>query len=149
MITHEKLMAWRKRTLEIIEVAKPEDRTSRAYDLLNMLTIVINLVVSLAFTFEQAREACGGLLVALESVTVVFFAVDYALRRVYPQFCVNFKCRCKMKNSEARRRAGYPVRCLAGIQTEIPPAVKGGGVSRRLYTLDCQRGFCYSGIRSS
>lgn len=80
MITQEKLTAWRTRILEIIEVAKPEDKTSRAYDLFNMLTIVINLVVSLAYTFEQARETCGTLLLALESVTVAFFAVDYILR---------------------------------------------------------------------
>lgn len=80
MITQEKLTAWRTRILEIIEVAKPEDRTSRAYDLFNMLTIVINLVVSLAFTFERARETCGTLLLVLESVTVAFFAVDYILR---------------------------------------------------------------------
>ncbi len=80
MISRKVIMIWRRRLNEIIEVAKPEDRTSRAYDLLNMLTIVVNLIVSLAYTFERVREACGPLLVALEGITVAFFAVDYLLR---------------------------------------------------------------------
>lgn len=37
------------------------------------------------------------------------------------------------------RRAGVPVRCLVCLGTEILRAVKGDGVSRRLYTLDGQR----------
>ena len=45
-----------------------------------MVTIVVNLIVSLAYTFEEAREAYGSLLVVLELVTVAFFAVDYLLR---------------------------------------------------------------------
>jgi len=80
MQTREKVRAWRKRLNEIIEVATPEDKASRAYDLLNMVTIVVNLIVSLAYTFEEAREAYGPLLVVLELVTVAFFAVDYLLR---------------------------------------------------------------------
>lgn len=71
---------WRKRTFEIIEVATPEDKASRAYDLLNMLTIVINLIVSLAYTFDSLRDKYGPLLIALEGITVAFFAVDYILR---------------------------------------------------------------------
>ncbi len=82
MLTREKVRAWRKRLNEIIEVAAPEDKASRAYDLLNMVTIIINLIVSLAYTFEEAREAYGSLLVVLELVTVAFFAVDYLLRLV-------------------------------------------------------------------
>ena len=82
MQTREKVRAWRKRLNEIIEVATPEDKASRAYDLLNMVTIIINLIVSLAYTFEEAREAYGSLLVVLELVTVAFFAVDYLLRLV-------------------------------------------------------------------
>ena len=80
MLSKDVLMAWRKRTFEIIEVATPEDKASRAYDLLNMLTIVVNLIVSLAYTFEEARTAYGPLLMALEGITVAFFAVDYLLR---------------------------------------------------------------------
>lgn len=80
MPTYKDILLWRKRIFEIIEVATPEDKASRAYDLLNMLTIVINLIVSLAYTFEEARMQCGALLVTLEGITVAFFAVDYILR---------------------------------------------------------------------
>ena len=80
MSTENAVKRWRKRTFEIIEVATPEDKASRAYDLLNMLTIVINLIVSLAYTFEAAREKYGPLLITLEGVTVAFFVVDYFLR---------------------------------------------------------------------
>ena len=82
MLSKEKIKQWRKRLNEIIEVATPEDKASRAYDLLNMLTIVVNLIVSLAYTFETARAQYGPLLVTLELTTVVFFAVDYLLRLV-------------------------------------------------------------------
>ena len=82
MLSKEMLMRRRKRLNEIIEVATPEDKASRAYDLLNMLTIVINLIVSLAYTFEEAREAYGSLLMVLEGVTVAFFAMDYVLRLI-------------------------------------------------------------------
>ena len=80
MLSKKALMLWRKRLNEIIEVASPEDKPSRAYDLLNMFTIVINLIVSLAYTFESAREKYGPLLIALEGATVAFFVVDYFLR---------------------------------------------------------------------
>ena len=76
------IKAWRKRLNEIIEVAAPEDKASRAYDLLNMLTIVVNLIISLAYTFETIREKYGPLLLVLEGITVAFFTVDYFLRLV-------------------------------------------------------------------
>ena len=82
MISKEMIMRRRKRLNEIIEVATPEDKASRAYDMLNMLTIVINMIVSLAYTFEEARNAYGPLLVTLEGITVVFFALDYILRMI-------------------------------------------------------------------
>ena len=59
MQSREVIYQWRKRIFEIIEVAKPEDKVSRAFDLLNMLTIVINLIVSLTYTFESMREKYG------------------------------------------------------------------------------------------
>jgi len=82
MLSKEAFIRWRKRLNEIIEVATPEDKASRAYDLLNMLTIVINLIVSLTYTFDTAREKFGPLLIVLEGVTVAFFTVDYLLRLV-------------------------------------------------------------------
>ena len=81
-----KINKWRKRMFEIVEVATPEDKASRAYDLLNMITIVINLIVSLAYTFETVRLKYGRALITLEMITVVFFAMDYLLRLATAKF---------------------------------------------------------------
>lgn len=70
----------RRRIYEIVNVGASEDFVSRAYDFLNTFIIVVNLVVSVIYTFQEAREAYGGLLLGIEAVTAAFFAVDYALR---------------------------------------------------------------------
>ena len=70
----------RKRAFEIIEIGVPDDYISRIYDIINMLSILINLIVSVLYTFEEFRTPYGGLLLTIEAITVAFFAVDYMLR---------------------------------------------------------------------
>jgi len=70
----------RRRLFEIIDVGEHQDRPSRFYDLVNTANIVVNLTVSVMYTFQQLREAWGGTLVLVESCTVAFFTVDYLLR---------------------------------------------------------------------
>ena len=70
----------RRRVYEIVNVGASEDLASRAYDFLNTFAIVVNLAVSVLYTFREVREACGGLLLGIETATAVFFAADYALR---------------------------------------------------------------------
>ena len=70
----------RRRVYEVIEVGDTFDHTSRLYDLLNALAIVINLTASILYTFQPCREGWGGLLLAVETVTVAFFTLDYLLR---------------------------------------------------------------------
>ena len=70
----------RRRTFEIIEIGTPEDHVSRAYDMVNMASIIINLVVSILYTFEGIRAKHASALLTIEAVTVAFFAVDYILR---------------------------------------------------------------------
>ena len=72
--------ARRARLCAIIEVGNDADTVSRLYDMVNALAIVVNLIASILYTFEELRLRGGPLLLALESVTVVFFAADYALR---------------------------------------------------------------------
>ena len=75
--------AWlrrRRRLHEIIEVGASYDRTSRLYDLTNSLAIVVNLIVSVLYTFESIRTVYGPWLLSVEAATVAFFAVDYCLR---------------------------------------------------------------------
>ena len=70
----------RKRLFHIVEVGASEDKTSRFYDLINSLAIVINLVASIVYTFDEIQARYGSVLLAIETVTVAFFTVDYCLR---------------------------------------------------------------------
>lgn len=70
----------RKRIFEIIEVGKDYDYPSRIYDFINALTIIINLFVSILYTFAEIRAQHGALLLCIERITVAFFAADYLLR---------------------------------------------------------------------
>lgn len=70
----------RKRLFEIIEIGLPGDVASQVYDAFNILSIVINLVVSVMYTFDDLHARFGPWLVTIEAVTVAFFALDYGLR---------------------------------------------------------------------
>ena len=71
---------YRQRLFHILEVGPEEDRIGRAYDILNLATIILNLIVSILYTFEEYRIPYGDLLLRIEAGTVAFFAVDYVLR---------------------------------------------------------------------
>ena len=70
----------RKRVFEILEIGSDLDIPSRAYDYINAADIIINLIVSIMYTFADIRERYGFWLLLVEKVTVVFFAIDYILR---------------------------------------------------------------------
>ena len=74
------LPALRKRIFEIIEIGAPEDYASRAYDILNILSIVVNLTASILYTFDEFSVPYGSVLLSIEAVTVAFFALDFFLR---------------------------------------------------------------------
>ena len=64
----------------IVEIGYLVDRPSRLYDVISVLAILVNLSAGIALTYDDAVKKMGGLLTAVEIVTVLFFAVDYALR---------------------------------------------------------------------
>ena len=70
----------REKVFGMVDVGFVENGISRTYDILNLSIIVLNLVVSIALTFKEARAVCGGVLQAVEAITIAFFAVDYILR---------------------------------------------------------------------
>ena len=80
MAAMQKIKKIRARALEIIEVGALEDYPSRAYDLVNMFSIVVNLLVSVLYTFEEIRTPYGPWLLLVEAVTVAFFCLDFTLR---------------------------------------------------------------------
>ena len=77
---NKKWLRRRKRIFEIIEVGNDFDRISRSYDFINALAIVLNLTVSIMYTFSDLRASYGTTLVLIEKITVAFFAIDYILR---------------------------------------------------------------------
>lgn len=70
----------RKKLFHIIEVGNNQDVISRTYDYVNALTIILNLIVSIMYTYEGLRLQYGETLLAVRHITVAFFAIDYFLR---------------------------------------------------------------------
>ena len=70
----------RKRLYDIIEVGSDYDIYSRAYDFVNAGAIILNIIASIMYTFEELRNQYGILLLFVIHSTVAFFAVDYILR---------------------------------------------------------------------
>lgn len=64
----------------MVEVGFVEDTLSRSYDFVNMGAILLNLTVSILFTYDNINKNHGSLLNSIETITVFFFLVDYALR---------------------------------------------------------------------
>ncbi len=76
----------RKRLFEIIEVGSYFDATSKFYDYFSIFAISINLIVSVLYTFEEAKANFGNVMIAIEQVTVAFFAIDYILRVITAKY---------------------------------------------------------------
>ena len=77
---NKKWLKRRKRLFEILEVGNDLDHVSRTYDYINSFSIILNLIVSVMYTYTDLREKYGIWIVAIEAITVAFFAVDYILR---------------------------------------------------------------------
>lgn len=76
----------RKRLLEILEVGSDTDYVSRGYDYINVFMIVLNLTVSIMYTYESMRQQYGDILLFIEKITVASFAVDYVMRLFTARF---------------------------------------------------------------
>lgn len=76
----KKWLKRRKRVHELIQVGSDFDRASRIYDYVNAMSIILNLVASIMYTFADLREQYGEYLLAIEAISIGFFTVDYVLR---------------------------------------------------------------------
>ncbi len=58
------------------------DRVNQAYDVISGIALILNLVSCFTMTFDEvmAHETMREILLIIEEVTVIFFAVDYVLR---------------------------------------------------------------------
>ena len=73
-------MQRRRRIWEIIEPGTAEDLVSRCYDIFTTMMTVINVLVTVLYTFDEMELNHGRTLLFLEAVTVAFFMVEYFLR---------------------------------------------------------------------
>ena len=80
MPTSRSMEPLRRRVCSIIDIGTADDLLSRGYDILYTLVILVNLAVTIAYTFDAAEARCGVLLLRIEAATVAFFAVDCLLR---------------------------------------------------------------------
>ena len=134
MEEHRTWAALRKRIHDIIEVGSLEDRISRFYDLINSMSIVVNLMVSILYTFESFRLQFGPWLLSIEAVTVAFFTVDYGLRL--------WTARCSWpKLSESRSLWNYVtsfsgiVDLLSFLPYYLPIFFPSGAVAFRMFRV--------------
>ena len=73
-------MLTRSRINEILEVAKPGDKASRAYDIGLMLMVGISTTAVLLDTIPAIASPYGHILQAIETVTVGLFTIEYLFR---------------------------------------------------------------------
>ena len=65
---------------ELIEIGSNYDTWCWGYDFFNTFTILLNLAVSIMYTFDNMEMKYGPLLLTLERLIVAFFAIDFLLR---------------------------------------------------------------------
>ncbi len=76
----EKWEECRKRLFHIVEVGYDLDYVSRAYDYVNVGALILHLLATILYTYENIKVGYGPILLGIERITVAFFAVDYVLR---------------------------------------------------------------------
>ena len=69
-----------QRLFKMVSVGVIDDTLNKGYDIVSTGALVVNLIAALLMTFDSMKDRFGGLLLAIEAVTVFFFAVDYVLR---------------------------------------------------------------------
>ncbi len=89
----------RKRIFNIIEIGNKDDRPSALFDTFIVVVIFVNLIVTLAQTFDQTKPYAG-VLDILELITIIIFTIEYVLRvwtadYLYPEEKVKWKARLR------------------------------------------------------
>ena len=70
--------SFRRRVGSIIDIGTADDFPSRAYDIVYTLVLLVNLFVTIAYTFDDMEARCGGRAAAAwRRLTVAYFTVDY------------------------------------------------------------------------
>ena len=119
---------------DMIEVGYDEDFIGRGYDILNLVAIVVNLIVSILMTFKDINAVHGELLHSIEYVTIIFFTVDLVLRLWTSSFLYT-----EMPGWKALLRYCISfngiVDILSCIPYYLPVIFPGGAVAFRLFRV--------------
>lgn len=81
--SEKKAACWkglRERLFTMVSTGVVNDRLNQSYDIASTLILLINLVVSVMLTYDNLSNAYGPVLIVIEAVTVLFFALDWLLR---------------------------------------------------------------------
>ena len=77
-----KLNRARAKLFNMVSTGVIDEPVIKLYDAISIISLVLNLFAAFAITFDYMEEHYKGLLLAIEAVTVFFFAVDYILRLI-------------------------------------------------------------------
>lgn len=105
----------RKRIFQIIEVGNDLDTASRVYDFINVFLIVLNLAVSIMYTYSNIREKYGEILLIVEGITVGFFTIDYVLRLFVAKFMFP-----RLKERHAIRKYMFSFNGVVDVLSFVP-----------------------------
>ena len=72
----------REKLFRMVSVGVVDEPVNQAYDVISTMALLLNLAASICLTYDSLRSNYGGLLVGIESLTVLFFAADYVLRLI-------------------------------------------------------------------
>lgn len=72
--------AMQKKINDMVSIGVVNNRLNQFYDIISTLALIVNLVAAFAATFEEVRASRGPLLEWVETITVLFFLIDYVLR---------------------------------------------------------------------
>ena len=72
----------REKLFRMVSVGVVDEPVNQMYDVISTTLLVLNLTVTIAATFDTLNVRYGGLFAAVETVSVAFFAIDYALRLI-------------------------------------------------------------------
>ena len=105
----------RKRIFEVIEVGNDLDKKSRVYDYLNVSSIIVNIIISILYTFENLKDKYYTLFLIIEGITVAFFGVDYVLRIITARFLYP-----NLKESHAIRKYIFSFSGIVDVLSFVP-----------------------------
>ena len=123
----------KKRIFNIIQIGSRNDAPSFAFDIGIVIVIVLNLFVTFFSTFEQAK-GYENILEAAEFVTVIIFAIEYALRLWTSEYLYPEKSKASAALSFALSAAGL-VDLFSFLPYFLPVFFPAGAVAFRMFRV--------------